>query len=81
MTSRDLGVLVVCVLWTPAAVLAAGPSPVPAALDLAAMDSYPRGEMAVRGLAVTVVDGDQVVFARGYGTASAGHPVTAQTQF
>jgi CubicO group peptidase (beta-lactamase class C family) len=55
-----------------------------AALDSAAIDSYLREQVAARrlpGLAVAVVEGERVVWLRGYGSAGEGRPVTAQTQF
>jgi CubicO group peptidase (beta-lactamase class C family) len=54
------------------------------ALDLAAIDAHLRGEVSAHrlpGLAVTVVDGDRVLMARGYGSAGGGRPITPQTQF
>lgn len=54
------------------------------ALDLAAIDAFLNETIAanrIPGVAVGIVQGDQVVFLRGYGEAAPGVPVTPQTQF
>lgn len=52
--------------------------------NLQALDDYLKQQAAdnhLPGLAVAVVEGDQVVFLKGYGELSAGQPITGQTQF
>lgn len=54
------------------------------ALDLQAVDLFLQEEVKanrIPGVAVAIVQGDQIIFAQGYGEASAGNPVTPQTQF
>ena len=54
------------------------------ALDLQAVDSFLQRQVKanrIPGLAVAIVQGDQILFSEGYGKASAGIPVTPQTQF
>jgi CubicO group peptidase (beta-lactamase class C family) len=53
-------------------------------LDFAAIDQFVAGQMAVQrvpGLALAIIQGDQVLYIKGYGTAGQGQPVTPQTQF
>jgi len=53
-------------------------------LDLAAIDAYLQKEVATHrlpGLAVAIVEGDRILWMKGYGKARAGQPVTPQTQF
>jgi CubicO group peptidase (beta-lactamase class C family) len=64
----------------------AAPAPVPsAAPDFAAIDAYVEAQMReqrIPGLALGIVQGDQVVHLRGFGVADpAGAPVTPQTTF
>ena len=52
--------------------------------NLQALDDYLKQQVAANhlpGLAVAVVEGDQVVFSKGYGDLSEGRPVTGRTQF
>jgi len=52
--------------------------------DLQAIDSFLQTQVKanrIPGLAVAIVQGDQVIFARGYGEAAPGEPVMPQTQF
>jgi CubicO group peptidase (beta-lactamase class C family) len=53
-------------------------------IDMAAIDRYVQGEMddsRIPGVAIAIVEGNQLVYARGYGSAGAGHDVTPQTPF
>jgi len=53
-------------------------------LDLQAIDSFLQAQVKanrIPGLAVAIVQGDEIIFARGYGEAAPGIPVTPQTQF
>ncbi len=53
-------------------------------LDLQAIDAFLQAQVKANrlpGLAVAIVQGDQIVFAKGYGNAAPGKPVTPQTQF
>jgi CubicO group peptidase (beta-lactamase class C family) len=53
-------------------------------LDLQAIDSFLQKQVKanrIPGLAVAIVQGDEIIFARGYGEAAPGEPVTPQTQF
>jgi CubicO group peptidase (beta-lactamase class C family) len=53
-------------------------------LDLAAIDQFIAGQMAVQrvpGLALAIAQGDQVLYVKGYGTAGQGQPMTPQAQF
>jgi CubicO group peptidase (beta-lactamase class C family) len=52
--------------------------------DVQAIDAYLQAQVKanrIPGLAVAVVQGDQVIFQKGYGEAAPGKPVTPQTQF
>ena len=54
------------------------------ALDLQAIDLFLQEQVEanrIPGVAVAIVQSDQILLAKGYGEASAGEPVTAQTQF
>ena len=51
-------------------------------IDYAAMDAYINGQMqkhGLQGIALAITQGDQIVYQKGYGTAGAGRPMTAQT--
>ncbi|MBI5950293.1 MAG: beta-lactamase family protein [Chloroflexi bacterium] len=53
-------------------------------LDLQAIDSFLQEQVKanrIPGMAVAIVQGDEVVFIKGYGEAAPGKPVTPQTQF
>jgi CubicO group peptidase (beta-lactamase class C family) len=53
-------------------------------LDLQTVDSFLQTQVKanhIPGLAVAIVQGDQVIFSKGYGEAAPGEPVTPQTQF
>ena len=53
-------------------------------LDLKAIDEFLQTQVKanrIPGLAVAIVQGDQVIFNKGYGETSPGKPVTPQTQF
>lgn len=53
-------------------------------LDLAAIDQFIIEQMTTQrapGLALAIIQGDQVRYVKGYGTADANQPVTPQTQF
>jgi CubicO group peptidase (beta-lactamase class C family) len=53
-------------------------------LNLEAVDSFLQEQVKanrIPGVAVAIVQDDQIIFARGYGKASAREPVTPQTQF
>ncbi|MGE5601699.1 MAG: serine hydrolase domain-containing protein [Nitrososphaerales archaeon] len=59
---------------------AAQPSPG----EFDAIDKFVAGQMAaqrVPGLALGIIEGDQVRYLQGYGAAAAGQPVAPQTQF
>ncbi len=52
--------------------------------DLQAIDAFLQkqvGANRIPGVAVAIVQGDEIIFARGYGEAAPGVPVTLQTQF
>jgi CubicO group peptidase (beta-lactamase class C family) len=54
----------------------------PGAIDLAAIDATVRAQMARHGLpgvALAVIEGGEIVYLKGYGTAGAGQPMTPQT--
>jgi CubicO group peptidase (beta-lactamase class C family) len=54
------------------------------ALNLEAVDSFLQEQVKanrIPGVAVAIVQGNQIIFSKGYGEASAGKPVTPQTQF
>ncbi len=54
------------------------------ALDLQVVDSFLQEEVKanrIPGVAVAIVQDDQIIFSKGYGEAFAGKPVTPQTQF
>lgn len=56
----------------------------PPAPDLAAIDRFVAGQMSAQripGLALAITRGSEVVYVQGYGTARAGAPTTARTQF
>jgi CubicO group peptidase (beta-lactamase class C family) len=56
----------------------------PGQLDTQAIDTYLQSQVKtnrIPGLAVAIVEGDKVTFQKGYGDATAGKPVTPQTQF
>ena len=73
-------ILVLILLLTPSSVHS-----VAARTDFNAVDAYVEGfmrENRVPGIALAIVEGDQIVYARGYGAADpSGRPVTAQTPF
>jgi CubicO group peptidase (beta-lactamase class C family) len=53
-------------------------------LDLQAIDAFLQAQIKanrIPGLAVAIVQGDQVIFMKGYGEAAPGESVTPQTQF
>ena len=53
-------------------------------LDLLAIDTFLQAQVKanrISGLAAAIVQGDQVVFMKGYGEAAPGKSVTPQTQF
>jgi CubicO group peptidase (beta-lactamase class C family) len=55
-----------------------------AALDTAEIDRFIASEMAAQripGLALAVIQGDQVTYVKGYGTTGGGQSVTPQTEF
>jgi CubicO group peptidase (beta-lactamase class C family) len=52
--------------------------------DLQAIDSFLQTQVKANrlpGLAIAIVQGDDIIFAKGYGEAASGKPVTPQTQF
>ena len=52
--------------------------------DLQAIDTFLQRQVKanrIPGLAVAIVQGDRILFAKGYGEAAPGEPVTPQTQF
>ena len=56
----------------------------PSQPDLKAVDAFIQAQMKANrlpGLAVAIVQGDRVIFAKGYGEAAPGKPITPQTQF
>ena len=75
------GMLVVAgLLLAPLASAQAQSAPGP---DLQAVDAYLQALVKtnrIAGLAVAIVQGDQIVFLRGYGEAGLGQPMTPQTQ-
>jgi CubicO group peptidase (beta-lactamase class C family) len=65
----------------PAATLPSTPSP-SGAIDFAAIDGYITGQMqkhALPGVALAIVEGDAILYTKGYGTAGLS-PMTPQTQ-
>ncbi len=73
--------ILTALLLAPATVLQAQSA---APLDMAAVDSYLQAQMAqyhIPGMAVAVVQDDQVVLLKGYGDAGHGRSVTPQSQF
>jgi CubicO group peptidase (beta-lactamase class C family) len=53
-------------------------------LDVQAIDAFLQKQVKanrIPGLAVAIVQDDQVIFIKGYGESSPGKPVTSQTQF
>ena len=72
-------------LALPLTALAGAAAPRPSAPDFAAIDAYVQSEMQaarVPGLALGVVQGDQIVHLQGFGVADpSGRPVTPQTPF
>jgi CubicO group peptidase (beta-lactamase class C family) len=53
-------------------------------IDVQAVDNYLEQQVKnnrIPGLAVAIVQGDQIIFQKGYGNAAPGKPVTPQTQF
>jgi CubicO group peptidase (beta-lactamase class C family) len=55
-----------------------------AKIDLQAVDEYLQAQVRanrIPGLAVAIVQGDRIIFSKGYGQAAPGKPVTPQTQF
>lgn len=72
--------LLVPVLLTAGQVSAADP----AAFDFAAIDAYIESEMddsRIQGIALAVVEGDNIIHARGFGSAGQGREVTPDTPF
>src|SRR5215211_2873706 len=65
--------------------VAAAAAPPPASLDIAAIDTYVSAQMheqRIPGLALAIVQGDQIVHLKGFGVASPDRrPVTSQTPF
>jgi CubicO group peptidase (beta-lactamase class C family) len=52
-------------------------------IDYSALDTVIESQMAKHGLpgvAVAIVEGDEIVYLKGYGTAGGGRPMTPQTQ-
>ncbi len=52
--------------------------------DLQAIDAFLQAQVKANrlpGLAVAIIQGDEIIFAKGYGKAAPGRPVTPQTQF
>jgi CubicO group peptidase (beta-lactamase class C family) len=53
-------------------------------LNLQAIDEFLAGQVktsGIPGVAVAIVQGDRLIFSKGYGEAAPGKPVTPQTQF
>jgi CubicO group peptidase (beta-lactamase class C family) len=76
--------LLACLVCVATAHSASPQEPPAPSLDLDAIDAYLEAQVAARrlpGLAAVIVDGEEVVLARGYGSAGGGRPVTPQTQF
>jgi CubicO group peptidase (beta-lactamase class C family) len=75
-----ISVLIAITLLSPLASAQAQAAPGP---DLQAVDAYLQALVKanrIAGLAVAVVQGDQIIFLRGYGEAGLGRPMTPQTQ-
>src|SRR5699024_551544 len=54
------------------------------AFDTAEIDSFVTGQMEdsnIPGVAVTIVEGGQIIYSRGFGSAGDGREVTPQTLF
>jgi CubicO group peptidase (beta-lactamase class C family) len=52
------------------------------AIDAAALDTHISGQMSkhgVKGVALAVTSGTEILYLKGYGTAGDGHPMTPQT--
>jgi CubicO group peptidase (beta-lactamase class C family) len=84
ITRRTMTTLLVLILLLAAAPVVAQPAQ-NAASDFAAIDAYVErqiGELHIPGLALGIVEGDQIVHLKGFGVAgSDGRPVTPQTPF
>lgn len=53
-------------------------------LDLTAVENYLESQMQrhrLKGLAVTITQGEEIVYLKGYGSASSGQSITPQTPF
>ncbi|MEZ4616031.1 MAG: serine hydrolase domain-containing protein [Caldilineaceae bacterium] len=74
-----LSILLICTVSAQAATVGAQPT-----VDGALVDRFITAQMAkqrVPGLALAVIEGEQVAYVKGYGSARSGQPVTPQTQF
>jgi CubicO group peptidase (beta-lactamase class C family) len=82
---RMRAVLILLILGLTIAVANSASARPAASGDLAAIDAYVAAQMSelrVPGLALAIVQGDQIVYLKGYGVANpAGDPVTAQMPF
>lgn len=78
-----LTLTILLLLFLPAlAGSAAGQPAASSAIDFAAIDAYLQAAMKqhrLPGMSVAIVQGDDIVFAKGYGEASPGRPMTPDT--
>ncbi len=80
-TRLPLILLIIALLLTPLATTAAAPAAA-GEIDFAALDATVEAQMRKHGLpgvALAVVEGDEIVYLKGYGSAGAGRPMTPQT--
>ncbi|HSJ56519.1 MAG TPA: serine hydrolase domain-containing protein [Anaerolineae bacterium] len=74
--------ILAALLAGPAAAVAADVAPPKADVDLAAADSYVEAQMqkhGLRGVSLAIIEGDEVLYLKGYGSAGKGQPMTPQT--
>jgi CubicO group peptidase (beta-lactamase class C family) len=70
------------ILYTPISTIMAAAEP--GALDYNAIDNYVTTEMKhgrIKGMAISIVHGDEVIYQKGYGTAGDNREVTVDTPF
>lgn len=73
---------VVTIVVGPQATAAPGTAVTRAEIDLAAIDSYVEAQMRkhdLRGVSLAIIQGDEVLYLKGYGSAGKGRPMTPQT--
>lgn len=81
-TLRLVTLLQVAILASSEAAAAPDPVRSPVAIDPDAIDQYIAAQMInhdLRGVSLAIIDGDQVLYLRGYGSAGKDRPMTPQT--